>query len=145
MEKYQFTSTELELIERSPVPFAIYQFLDKCVVTLALTQGFCDLFGYERQEAYYLMDNDMYCDTHPDDVSRIADAAFRFATEGGIYQVVYRSRNHKDPGYIIVHATGEHIFTKTGERLAIVWYIAEGKYNETGNSREKLNDLFSLF
>ena len=144
MEKYQFTSTELELIERSPVPFAIYQFLDKRVVTLALTQGFCDLFGYERQEAYYLMDNDMYCDTHPDDVSRIADAAFRFATEGGIYQVVYRSRNHKDPGYIIVHATGEHIFTKTGERLAIVWYIAEGKYNETGNSREKLNDLFSI-
>ena len=74
-------------------PFAVYQFVDKRVVTLLLSDGFCDLFGYEdRGEAVHDMDNDMYKDAQPDDVARIADAAFRFATEGGDYEVIYRTK-----------------------------------------------------
>ena len=74
-------------MENSMMPFAIYQFIDKRVVTVALSKGFCKLFGYEdRARAYYDMDNDMYKDVHPDDVARVANAAYRFATEGGRYE-----------------------------------------------------------
>lgn len=77
-EKYLFDHSTLETLERLSVPFAVYQFLDKRVVTLALSDGFCRLFGYEdRAQAYYDMDNDMYKDAHPDDVARIANEAYK--------------------------------------------------------------------
>ena len=118
MEKYRFSEQELAMLERLRQPFAVYQFVDRRVVTLALSDGFCRLFGYDdRAEAYYDMDNDMYKDAHPDDVARIANAAIRFATEGGHYEVIYRTRVRNGSDYRIVHATGEHVYTDTGVRL----------------------------
>ena len=127
MEKYVLDATEKKHIENSRIPFAIYQFVDKHVVTLALSAGFCELFGYKDYEtAYYDMDNDMYKDTHEDDIARIADAAYRFATEGGKYEVVYRTKLKSSDVYIMIHAMGEHIYTDEGVRLAQVWYVDEG-------------------
>ena len=100
MEKYQFDQTLMQTMEDSHIPFAVYQFIDKRVVTLVLSAGFRKLFEFDKKEdAYYVMDNDMYRATHPDDKARIADAAFRFATEGGSYEVVYRTktRNKRRP------------------------------------------------
>lgn len=135
MDRYRFSDAEFSMMESSRIPFAIYQFIDKRVVTLALSQGFCDLFGYDdRTKAYYDMDNDMYRDTHPDDVGRISEAALRFATEGGTYETVYRSRRVDDGGYIIIHAVGEHITMSDGTRLAQVWYTNEGTYIDDGTS-----------
>ncbi len=131
MEKYAFSSQEQAVMERSRMPFAIYQFIDKRVRTLVLSDGFCSLFGYEnRAQAYYDMDHDMYCDTHPDDVARIASAAYVFATQGGSYEVIYRTRARKGNDYKIVHAMGEHVYTSSGVRLAHVWYTDEGSYVE---------------
>lgn len=137
MNRYHIPKEELAHMERSRIPFAIYQFVDKRVVTLALSAGFRDLFGYEdKAQAYYDMDNDMYKDTHIDDAARIADAAFRFATEGGKYDVIYRTKNHRDGGYRIIHAQGEHFKTETGEQLAQVWYTDEGSFNENDTEIE---------
>ena len=113
------------------LPFAVYQFVDKRVVTIALSAGFCELLGYEdRAQAYDDMDHDMYKDTHPDDVARIANAAFLFATQGGKYEVIYRSRVRGSSEYRVIHAQGRHIMTKDGTRLAYVWYTDEGLYHE---------------
>ena len=112
------------------VPFAIYQFINKRVVTLVLSDGFCELFGYEdKDQAYYDMDHDMYKDTHPDDMARIADAAFRFATEGGKYDVIYRTKKSDGNSFTIIHSIGEHFVTDTGVKLAQVWYMDEGSYS----------------
>ena len=132
MEKYQFPPLERTSLEQLMQPFAVYQFVDKKVVTLILSDGFCKLFGYEdRSTAYYDMDNNMYKDTHPDDVARIANAALRFATKGGKYEVIYRSKIKDSNEYRIIHAYGEHVFTKDGVRLAHVWYSDEGVYKES--------------
>ncbi len=113
------------------IPLGIYQFIDKRVVTLVLSEGFCKMFGYEdRAQAYHDMDHNMYKDAHPDDVARIADAAVRFATEDGEYDAIYRSRCMTTDGYMVVHAKGKHVMTNTGVRLAYVWYLDEGPYNE---------------
>ena len=131
MEKYQFTNEQRKMLEGMQMPFAIYQFINKRVSTLVLSDGFCELFGYDdKAEAYHDMDNNMYIFTHPDDVSRIADAAFRFATEGGKYEVIYRSRTKNRPEYKVVHAMGKHIYTEDGVRLAHVWYTDEGTYTD---------------
>jgi hypothetical protein len=84
MKKYSYSTQEQSTLERLRQPFAVYQFVDKRVSTLVLSDGFCKLFGYDdRALAYFDMDNNMYKDTHPDDAARIANAALRFATKGG--------------------------------------------------------------
>ena len=135
MEKYHYDEKVLHIMEKSVMPFAIYQFVDKKVVTLVLSDGFCSLFGFENKaEAYELMDTNMYRDAHPDDIARIAEAALHFATEGGEYNIAYR--NIKNGVYRVIKAHGKHFFTETGERLAIVWYSDEGEYVENENRDE---------
>lgn len=128
MDKYKYSDTEFDLMEKSCIPFAIYQFIDKRVVTIVLSDGFRELFNLtDKKEAYELMDNNMYRDCHPDDAARIADLAVQFATKGGEYDAVYRSKiNGK---YRIIHACAKHIY-REGVRLAIVWYFDEGEYND---------------
>ncbi len=131
MERYEFTQERQSFIEGLKQPFAVYQFLNKTVVTLALSDGFCKLFGYEdRVQAYYDMDHDMYKAVHPDDAARIADAAVQFATKGGKYEVIYRTKNRENTGYIVIHALGEHVITETGVQIAHVWYTEEGEYKD---------------
>lgn len=102
MKRYQLPQQEQIALERLRQPFAIYQFIDKRVATLMLSDGFCKLFGYaDRAQAYFDMDNNMYKDTHPDDAARIANAALRFATKGGQYEVVYRSKIRDSSDYRI--------------------------------------------
>ncbi len=143
MGVYQFSEAERALIERACIPLAIYQFIDKRVVTVALSDGFLELFAYKtREEALYLMDHDMYRDAHPDDVARVADAARAFAVEEAPYDIVYRTKRGAD--YIIVHSHGKHVFTDTGERLAVVWYDDEGTYAPEAKSfASRLSRLFN--
>ena len=54
MKRYQLPQQEKTALERLRQPFAIYQFVDKRVVTLLLSDGFCKLFGYDdRAQAYW--------------------------------------------------------------------------------------------
>lgn len=130
MKRYEFSGAERTALEKLRVPLAVYQFLNKRVVTVLVSDGFVELLGYpDREKAIYAMDNNMYEDTHPDDKSWIADAAVKFATNEGRYNVVYRSRSPKDGDYRILHAIGEHVYTEDGTRLAYVWYTDEGPYS----------------
>lgn len=129
MEKFRYSEEEQAFLEDSSVPFAVYQFINKRVVTIALSQGFIELSGYtemSREELYALMDRNMYQDTHPDDVSAIGNAALQFATEGGEYDVIYRSKRGGE--YRIIHAYGKHFYKKNGVKLAFVWYTDHGPY-----------------
>ncbi|MBQ4262103.1 MAG: bifunctional diguanylate cyclase/phosphodiesterase [Ruminococcus sp.] len=142
MEKYQFDSAAKAALEKLRVPLAVYQFIDKRVVTILLSDGFCELFGFDnKDDAYYVMDHDMYRATHPEDRARAADAAYRFATEGGRYEVVYRTLTRNKTDYIIVHSLGEHVMTEDGVRLAYIWYTDEGRYTSDSDGKDKaLND-----
>ena len=133
MEKYCFTESERNLLEQMEMPFAMYQFINRRVVTLILSRGFLELFEYDDpKEAYYDMDHNMYKDTHPDDIARIADAALQFAKdEETVYEVIYRTKKRNGSGYKVVHAMGRHMYTDSGVRLAHVWYTDEGSYLES--------------
>lgn len=137
MEKYKYSDKEQELLEKSDFPFAIYQFINKRVVTIVLSKGFYELFGMEnmsKEEAYNLMDNNMYRDVHPDDIALLGDEAYRFATEGGSYDVIYRSK--KDGVYRIIHACGKHIYKENGVKLALIWYTDQGEFIDDGKKEK---------
>ena len=55
MERHKLPQQEQSALERLRQPFAIYQFVDKRVVTLMLSDGFCKLFGYNKED---FMDSD---------------------------------------------------------------------------------------
>ncbi len=127
MNRYKYSKTESESIRNSVIPTAVYQYVNKRVVTIELSDGFMEFFGFtDREAARSLMDDDMYRYVHPDDVARISDAAVRFAVEDEPYNVIYRALI--GDGYRIVHSYGKHILTDDGTRLAVVWYVDEGTY-----------------
>lgn len=143
MDKFRYSREELKMIEESQIAVAVYQFMDSKVVTIALSWGFSELFGYtgmEKQDVYDLMDNDMYRDTHPDDMASLEEAAYTFATAGGAYDVIYRSK--KAGEYRIIHAYGKHVY-KDGARLAVIWYTDQGLYK--GDGKREKDGLFNAF
>lgn len=143
MKRFRYSESEHKLIEGLAVPVAVYQFIDRRVVTIALSKGFCELFGFDDPaEAYYVMDHDMYRDAHPDDVARIEDIAVDFAVNGGEYEAIYRNKSPKDEDYRVIHSKGKHIYKETGERLAIIWYTDEGMYdNDIDTHLSRLNRI----
>ncbi len=146
-ERYYFDRRTQEILENLSIPFAIYQYIDKRVVTITLSRGFCDLFGIKTlKEAYYTMNNDMYRSTHPDDKARVADAAYRFAAFDNPYDIVYRTRTLKDTGYTIIHSYGSSIYPEPGIRLCLTWYAPEGHYSaEEGIYGSILNQTLNHF
>ncbi|MBQ6550925.1 MAG: EAL domain-containing protein [Lachnospiraceae bacterium] len=137
--KYEFDPRTQDILEHLTIPFAVYQFIDRRVVTIAVSQGFCDEFGFTTfEDAYYIMDNDMYRTTHPDDRNRVAEAAYRFAAYDAPFDVVYRTRTAKDPDYIILHAYGKSFYPVPGVRLCIVWYAYEGHLSEDQGGHENI-------
>lgn len=139
MKKYQYPEAEQKRLESMMIPFAIYQIVDKRVVTLVVSEGARRLFAFDDlKQAYYTLDNDMYKNTFPDDAARIADAAYRFATEDKEFDVIYRTKDYAGNGYRMIHSIGEHFTAETGERLAVVWYTDEGLYDEDNISTDKL-------
>ena len=138
-EKYRFDPKTREILEQLTIPFAVYQYLDNRVVTILLSLGFLDEFGFQNPEdAYVAMDGDMYRATHPDDKTRVADAAYRFAAFGAPYDVVYRTRTLKDLDYIILHAYGRTYSPEPGVRLCLTWYAHEGSCTEERDAYESV-------
>ena len=80
MERYSYTKEQRTQIEQLRVPMGIYQLVDGKVIPVALSAGFCELFGYPSlAEAYRNMNHEMYRDVHPDDAGRISNIAVQFA------------------------------------------------------------------
>ena len=137
MEKYTFTPEKQAMLESLPQPMAVYQFINNRIVTIALSDGFLELFGYtDRKQAYHDMNHDLFKYDHPDDVARLSAAAVKFAKEGGIFDVIYRSKSRNDANYRIIHGYGNHIITENNSRLAYIWYINEGYYKEDAETEE---------
>ena len=54
MEKYSYRKDQLDIIENSCIPYAIYQFIDKRVVTIAVSDGFCELYQMKDKDGNQL-------------------------------------------------------------------------------------------
>lgn len=126
MTRYEFGALERKTLESLNIPMAIYQVVDKRVVTLLVTNGLCHLLDMDRETTIELFNNDMYRDTHPDDKARVADAALKFALGGDRFDCVYRTMSKTLNDYVIVHSHGEHYFTETGVMLSTTIYMVEG-------------------
>ena len=145
MEKYRFSEEELKFLEQQPSSLAVYQFVDGHVYTLALSDGYCEMFALpDREEAYRLLSRDVLYNTHPDDVERLRDAVRRFIEESGKYEVIFRGKKYRGEGHHIIHGIGKHVYREGDVRLAYVTFIDEGRYTgeEEDTQATSLNRTF---
>ena len=127
MDRYEFDPNVRMLLEKSIIPFGVYQYVDKQLVAILLSNGYFELFGYDdREDTYRLMDNDMFRNIHPDDVKRVADTALLFMREDTPFDVIFRSI-HNDNN-MVIHAYGKHIYPDENTRLGVIYYMDEGEY-----------------
>ena len=145
MEKYRFTNEQQTILEKMKIPFGVYQSVDDRVTAVLISDGFCELFGFSnRDDAYYYVENDINKYTHPDDVNRLNEAVSRFVSEGGKYEIIYRTQTADCSEYMIVHAMGQTIYIEDGVRLAYIWFTDEGTYtDEFSASETKLNNALN--
>ena len=141
MELYVFSDRERAVLEGLPTPLVIYQYADKRITPLIISDGFRRLFGLDDpQKAYSDLSHEMYSLIHPDDIARTTDAVFRFVDETGSGDVIYRTRTRHSSDYRMVHSVGKHVYTESGVRLDYVWYMDEGVYSEeTVESQTRLS------
>ncbi len=122
MELYVFSDRERAVLEGLPTPLVIYQYADKRITPLIISDGFRRLFGLDDlQKAYCDLSHEMYSLIHPDDIARTTDAVFRFVDETGSGDVIYRTRTRHSSDYRMVHSVGKHVYTESGVRLDYVW------------------------
>ena len=144
MAKYTFNEHTKAIIENSVVPIGIYQMVDGRATVLIVSNGFCMLFGYRDQyEAVEKMTVDTHWNIHPDDVEKAEEVEYGFVKDNKPYNLVCRVKTVN--GYRLIHARGKHVYTETGERIAVVWYIDEGALYDAERSKdeEKIEKLKS--
>ena len=131
MKQYELSKEQRLFVEQMRQPFAVCQFLDQGVVILAVSDGFCKLFGFQdRAQAYSDTNRNMFKDTHPDDTAKFVNAAMHFGTEDGRLDVHYRRRKKDGSGYRLIRITGEHVSTEDGQRVDHLWFTDEGDWQE---------------
>jgi diguanylate cyclase (GGDEF)-like protein len=140
----RLTIEERSVLEKIPLPLAMYQYVDQHVETILVSDGLCDFTGNSRDDLMRHYNNGMFSSVHPDDKKMLADLGYRFATQGGAYDVVYRTRLGTQSGYRIVHCTGKYDTTRDGSRVAFVFYTDVTGLAEPHTNRKPEKDAPEL-
>jgi len=135
MEMCQYSLETRAALEGLKQPLAVYQLIDGKAVPLLLSDGFCKLYQFSsREQAARFLEHGMYSNLHPDDRTRLSDAALNFfLDEQAEFDVSFRIRIGEATDYHVIHARGEHVMAEDGAHLVHVWYMDEGSSGENKN------------
>jgi EAL domain-containing protein (putative c-di-GMP-specific phosphodiesterase class I)/GGDEF domain-containing protein len=125
MKTYEFSADTRAFIENIPIPIAVYQYINDQIRPLLVSRAYLELFGYgSTQEAIYSLETDLYRNVHPEDIVKMEQYSYRFATEDGAYDVVFRNKREDQSECHLIHGTGRHI-TVDGASMAFITYTDE--------------------
>ncbi len=126
MNTYEFSADTRAFLESIPIPLAVYQYIDNQIRPLAVSRAYLELFGYSScEEAVYGLGTNLYRNVHPDDIARMEQYSYRFATHPeGDYDIVFRNKRKDQSSYRLIHGTGKHI-TVDGASIAFITYTDE--------------------
>lgn len=144
MSKYKNTKDKMSAVERYVVPFVAFRRIDNQIVPLAISDGFCNLFGVTKEDAYKLLSRHLFRYVHPDDKDRLLAAVSRFETEGLGLKIICRIRTAKSQDFMVVHIQGEYFTAEDGEQMAVVWFTSEGFYSPDAEDKNTLAYSFNL-
>ncbi len=117
---YRFPDDLRKTYESMRVPFVIYQQVDRKILPLLVSDGFCDQMESDREKLIALLTAGKFESMHPDDAGRVRRLTVAFAAHQENYDVFFRSR-HRD-GYHYIHAVGYWLNMPDGTELAMLTY-----------------------
>lgn len=133
MKPYEFSADTRAFIENIPIPIAVYQYVEEQIKPLLVSKAYLELFGYSSsEEAVYGLGRDLYRNVHPDDIARMEQYSYSFATQKSDYDIVFRNKREDQAEYHLIHGTGKHI-TVDGVSMAFITYTDETA--EAGNDQ----------
>ena len=135
---YEFIPEVRAAYEKLSLPMAIYQYEDKKVITLLVSDGLCHAKGLEREELTSTFTNSMFEMVHPDDAGRLSKIGKYFAEHLCGYDVLYRAIQ-KDKKYHLLHTIGKWQTMEDGTELAFLYYI---DVTESGRSLNEIYDAY---
>lgn len=140
MEKAEdvFSVEKREAYESMCIALAVYELSDNKVKTVLVSNGLCEMMGVDRGQLTQQFDTDMFQNVHPEDVEKMANIGYRFAREGGIYDVTYRIRLYGKDEYRLLHTIGKVQTLSSGKRVAFFEYVdvTDASKNELKNLQE---------
>ena len=119
---YEFSAESRKALESLPHPLAAYQYVNGKIITLLVTDGFCQFTGSTREQLTKRLDSDMFGSVHPDDVERLAKLGYEFATKEGVYDVVYRTCQSANKKFRSLHVVGKYQTMEDGSHVAFFSY-----------------------
>ena len=118
-KRFIFSKQQQELYERLLIPIGVYQVVNDRIVTLAVSDGLCEMFELGRLDLMKHFDSDMFQNVHPDDVEHLLKVQNTFSKEQGKYDVIYRARVRED--YRKMHVIGK--FQTVGEDTRVAFLV----------------------
>jgi len=118
-KRFIFSKQQQELYERLLIPIGVYQVVNDRIVTLAVSDGLCEMFELGRIDLMKHFDSDMFQNVHPDDVERLSNLQAALSKEQGEYDVIYRARFRKV--YRKMHVIGK--FQTVGEDTRVAFFV----------------------
>lgn len=118
-KRFIFSKQQQELYERLLIPIGVYQVVNDRIVTLAVSDGLCEMFELGRIDLMKHFDSDMFQNVHPDDVEHLLNVQNTFSKEQGKYDVIYRARVRED--YRKKHVIGK--FQTVGEDTRVAFFV----------------------
>lgn len=137
---YQFPPDLRKFYESMRIPFVIYQYIEKKIVPLLVSDGFCEQMGSSREKLMKLLVAGQFETMHPDDAGRILQITKGFAEHKNGYDVFFRSR-HED-GYHNIHAVGYWHTMPDGTELALLTYQ---NLSAAGEEFREFEEKYHLF
>ncbi|MGI6057131.1 MAG: EAL domain-containing protein [Bilifractor sp.] len=126
---YQFEKEVRAILEKQTMPFAIYQVVDGNVVTVLVSDGFCDMRKDNREHLVSALDLSMFERVDKQDAGMLAKLGKKFANHEGSYDIVYRSSDENGK-MRPVHTVGYWQTMPDGTELAFLYYTDLSKSDE---------------
>lgn len=133
-----FSAEKRAAYESMCLAIAVYQLLDNKVLTVLVSDGLCEMMGEDREHLTHRFNTSMFQNVHPKDAEMLAQIGYRFAREGGIYDVTYRIKLYGQEEYRFVHTIGKIQTISEGKRVAFFEYadVTDARKNELSNTQE---------
>ena len=120
---YQFTDELRNNYESMMTPLGYFQPENDWLVPLLVSDGLCDMMGYERSRLMQLFARDRLQVIHPDDAAKTLAAMRAFIRKQSRYDQIYRTRYANGDVYHYVHSYGTWQKMPDGTELACILYL----------------------
>ena len=142
MKNNPFTEQEQAMFNSLRQPLSVYRQEGDRFVLFAVSDGFCEMFGYvNREQALEDMLVNPYAHIHPDDLKRIMEGIEGLKKKGsGSMDLICRSGKGIAEGYRVIHTHSEYVQADSGNMIQVC-YMDEGVYTDQGEADSRVNPV----